>query len=280
MQGKNDIKIGFLKTEEIILGKDEQMEHLFIVSGGVQSKSNLLLTDIFKQKLTTNQGIIFFQGVKTPLKEAFISKVKTSNRKDDVYVIDETAPFDDKDKLCELVVQLIFQSRIVYVNLDGRNKQTFTRAFMQALRDAIERLRKIGGSSQYNQCNLITTGVEEIQSSTWYHIINFARIANIAVINTLTDFAILQQLKSDLNPMYNIVDHLWGASMTQILFDQNSHDQNIELSRITGIRVFTLAKDELHKSKAGGSNNNVALSKLENRQYIMLYQGGATAVKF
>lgn len=263
-----------------MLSKDEQMEHLFIVSGGAQSKSNLLLTDIFKQKLTTNQGIIFFQGVKTPLKEVFMDKVETSNRKDDVYIIDETAPFDDQNKLCELVVQLIFQSRIVYVNLDGRSKQAFTRAFMQALSDAIEKLRKSGGSSQYNQCNLITTGVEEIQSSTWCHIINFARIANIAVINTLTDFATLQQLKSDINPMYNIVDHLWGASMTQILFDQNSHDQNIELSRITGIRVFTLARDELHKSKAGGSNNNVALSKLESRQYIMLYQGSATAVKF
>lgn len=280
MQGKNDIKIGFLKTEEIILGKDEQMEHLFIVSGGVQSKSNLFLVDIFKQKLTTNQGIIFFQGVKTPLKEAFMDKVKTSNRKDDVYIIDETAPFDDQNKLCNLVAQLIFQSRIVYVNLDGRNKQVFTRAFMQALSDAIEKLRKNGGSSQYNQCNLITTGVEEIQSSTWYHIINFARIANIAVINTLTDFATLQQLKSDLNPMYNIVDHLWEASVRQILFNQNSRDENIELSRITGIRVFTLAKDELHKSKAGGSNSNVALSKLESRQYIMLYQGSATAVKF
>lgn len=280
MQGKNDIKIGFLKTEEIILGKDEQMEHLFIVSGGVQSKSNLFLVDIFKQKLTTNQGIIFFQGVKTPLKEAFMDKVKTSNRKDDVYIIDETAPFDDQNKLCNLVAQLIFQSRIVYVNLDGRNKQVFTRAFMQALSDAIEKLRKNGGSSQYNQCNLITTGVEEIQSSTWYHIINFARIANIAVINTLTDFATLQQLKSDLNPMCNIVDHLWEASVRQILFNQNSRDENIELSRITGIRVFTLAKDELHKSKAGGSNSNVALSKLESRQYIMLYQGSATAVKF
>lgn len=280
MQEKNDIKIGFLKTEEIILGKDEQMEHLFIVSGGVQSKSNLFLVDIFKQKLTTNQGIIFFQGVKTPLKEAFMDKVKTSNRKDDVYIIDETAPFDDQNKLCDLVAQLIFQSRIVYVNLDGRNKQVFTRAFMQALSDAIEKLRKNGGSSQYNQCNLITTGVEEIQSSTWYHIINFARIANIAVINTLTDFATLQQLKSDLNPMYNIVDHLWEASVRQILFNQNSRDENIELSRITGIRVFTLAKDELHKSKAGGSNSNVALSKLESRQYIMLYQGSATAVKF
>lgn len=280
MQEKNDIKIGFLKTEEIILGKDEQMEHLFIVSGGVQSKSNLFLVDIFKQKLTTNQGVIFFQGVKTPLKEAFMDKVKTSNRKDDVYIIDETAPFDDQNKLCDLVAQLIFQSRIVYVNLDGRNKQVFTRAFMQALSDAIEKLRKNGGSSQYNQCNLITTGVEEIQSSTWYHIINFARIANIAVINTLTDFATLQQLKSDLNPMYNIVDHLWEASVRQILFNQNSRDENIELSRITGIRVFTLAKDELHKSKAGGSNSNVALSKLESRQYIMLYQGSATAVKF
>lgn len=280
MQGKNDIKIGFLKTEEIILGKEEQMEHLFIVSGGVQSKSNLFLVDIFKQKLTTNQGIIFFQGVKTPLKEAFMDKVKTSNRKDDVYIIDETAPFDDQNKLCDLVAQLIFQSRIVYVNLDGRNKQVFTRAFMQALSDAIEKLRKNGGSSQYNQCNLITTGVEEIQSSTWYHIINFARIANIAVINTLTDFATLQQLKSDLNPMYNIVDHLWEASVTQILFNQNSRDENIELSRITGIRVFTLVRDELYKSKAGGSNSNVALSKLESRQYIMLYQGGATAVKF
>ena len=280
MQEKNDIKIGFLKTEEIILGKDEQMEHLFIVSGGVQSKSNLFLVDIFKQKLTTNQGIIFFQGVKTPLKEAFMDKVKTSNRKDDVYIINETAPFDDQNKLCDLVAQLIFQSRIVYVNLDGRNKQVFTRAFMQALSDAIEKLRKNGGSSQYNQCNLITTGVEEIQSSTWYHIINFARIANIAVINTLTDFATLQQLKSDLNPMYNIVDHLWEASVRQILFNQKSRDENIELSRITGIRVFTLAKDELHKSKAGGSNSNVALSKLESRQYIMLYQGSATAVKF
>ena len=280
MQGKNDIKIGFTKTEEIILGKDEQMEHLFIVSGGVQSKSNLFLVDIFKQKLTTNQGIIFFQGVKTPLKESFMDKVKTSNRKDDVYIIDETAPFDDQNKLCNLVAQLIFQSRIVYVNLDGRNKQVFTRAFMQALSDAIEKLRKNGGSSQYNQCNLITTGVEEIQSSTWYHIINFARIANIAVINALTDFATLQQLKSDLNPMYNIVDHLWEASVRQILFNQKSRDENIELSRITGIRVFTLAKDELHKSKAGGSNSNVALSKLESRQYIMLYQGSATAVKF
>lgn len=271
----NELILGVCDGEELSISHQEQLAHTFVFSGANQT--NAFIFEVIVKKIESKEGIIFIQGEKTSLKDTFCEKVRNSVRRDEYIAINGgNVDFSDPSSITNELVQIIAGNKLLDVYFEGPDKPEQTRVFMQCLSDAMDVLRTNG--VKHKQCNLITTNVEKIQSKCWLKIINFARITNIAIFNSCGGLQAYQDLRLGLNPMFNIVDELFNASLNQILFNQNDQELNVELSRISGIKCFTLNKHGIIRTSH--RNKDVVLNKLVGRQYLLLVEGSISIVDF
>lgn len=274
------LKIGHSNGEDVTITKEEQFKHVFIYAGNNPAKLNHLTLGIINQKIEADQGIIIIQGASNALKDIFINTVKSSKRSDALVVLKDLSDYDSPEKINQFILNLITRNKLAYISFDGINKMLHTRLFMQALSEVMDILRLPDASRSYKQCNIITTNVENVQSKRWMKILTFARLCKIAMFTSAANYKEVMKLKEDLSPMYSVIDDLFNASQTKILFSQGDRNTDLELSRIAGIKGFVFQHKEIVRADSKSKNANGILNALKERQYIMIYEDSVTPVTF
>lgn len=264
-----DLIIGECDNEQLSISPEDQLKHT-IIFDHTSSESRKLTLSILEQKIACGEGLIFIQGDENELENQFKDLLSSANKLDLLVPINNDSESLNLPDLKNLIITIVTQSKIAYVNFAGISKLTNTRLFIQAFSESIEELRHMGGSRRYKQCNVVTTNLECIQSRHWMKLMNFARVCNIALINSVGSFERFVDLDGTLGQMYQTIYSIFEGSHNRILFSQVDYRTNIEFSRFAEVRNYELTKNGVIRSKKSFKNDNVIFHKLTRQQFVLL----------